>query len=531
MAPETLDSSRGHGFEVDIWALGVILYAMLVGKPPFETDSVQKTYRRIRDCHYAFPEHPKISPAAKALVMALLSREPSQRPSLDSIATHPFLTNGLRPKALPSSALYQCPIFTTVAPTSKENCAPAANAAPAEAAGVPHDPPAGPVSTATVQSAARCPLRPICDAPPPQLRCLSALHAARSEPPALPAGSLHTQQAPPPPPPPLQQQQQQQPQLSIKATEAPIGASARLRAGAPNRAASGQGHEAAATDAPAIHGQAASAPAGSDQRRHAPMRTASSSLEIVRAALARHVAPRPAGMPEPQPQPVEGVPAAVVWVTKWVDYSNKYGLGYQLSNGSVGVLFNDNTRIIADADGVAGEYACRAHGRDLRQPLVMTNYPPELEKKVTLLKYFRTYMDSHLLQPPGSHRTAAAGGAPIAASVYVKWWSRGDQAIAFYLNNSVVQLNFFDHCKLVVAPAADTVVFFNRQRVALTYRMSTTWLGDVADVASRLQLAHAIIEQALAKSTPGSDAAGGGGAPAAAAAAAVAAAAAAGTRL
>jgi hypothetical protein len=34
-----------------------------------------------------------------------------------------------------------------------------------------------------------------------------------------------------------------------------------------------------------------------------------------------------------------------VFITKWIDYSNKYGFGFQLSDKSVGVLFNDNTRI------------------------------------------------------------------------------------------------------------------------------------------------------------------------------------------
>ena len=33
-------------------------------------------------------------------------------------------------------------------------------------------------------------------------------------------------------------------------------------------------------------------------------------------------------------------------VVKFVDFSSKYGLGYMLSNGSYGVLFNDSTKII-----------------------------------------------------------------------------------------------------------------------------------------------------------------------------------------
>jgi polo-like kinase 1 len=40
-----------------------------------------------------------------------------------------------------------------------------------------------------------------------------------------------------------------------------------------------------------------------------------------------------------------------VWVKKWVDYSSKYGLGYILSNGSIGVFFNDSTKIILDVKG------------------------------------------------------------------------------------------------------------------------------------------------------------------------------------
>ena len=41
----------------------------------------------------------------------------------------------------------------------------------------------------------------------------------------------------------------------------------------------------------------------------------------------------------------------VFWISKWVDYSDKYGLGYQLCDTSVGVLFNDSTRLILGADG------------------------------------------------------------------------------------------------------------------------------------------------------------------------------------
>lgn len=40
IAPEILEAKNGHSYEVDIWSLGVIIYTLCVGKPPFETNDV-----------------------------------------------------------------------------------------------------------------------------------------------------------------------------------------------------------------------------------------------------------------------------------------------------------------------------------------------------------------------------------------------------------------------------------------------------------------------------------------------------------
>lgn len=41
----------------------------------------------------------------------------------------------------------------------------------------------------------------------------------------------------------------------------------------------------------------------------------------------------------------------IFWISKWVDYSDKYGIGYQLCDNSVGVLFNDRTKLVLNKDG------------------------------------------------------------------------------------------------------------------------------------------------------------------------------------
>lgn len=40
----------------------------------------------------------------------------------------------------------------------------------------------------------------------------------------------------------------------------------------------------------------------------------------------------------------------VYWVSKWVDYSEKYGLAYMLCDGSCGVAFSDRTKLLMDAN-------------------------------------------------------------------------------------------------------------------------------------------------------------------------------------
>jgi polo-like kinase 1 len=83
IAPEILEAKQGHSYEVDVWSLGVILYTMMIGKPPFETSDVKTTYRRIRMNAYTFPDHIVIPENAKDMISKILTNDPAKRPTLD----------------------------------------------------------------------------------------------------------------------------------------------------------------------------------------------------------------------------------------------------------------------------------------------------------------------------------------------------------------------------------------------------------------------------------------------------------------
>lgn len=103
IAPEILEKGKkGHDHMVDIWSLGIIVFAMLTSKPPFQSSTTDEIYRRARDRDYEWPtpETGKryISQEAKDLVATML-QDADKRPDPDAIVGHPFFTSGYMPVA------------------------------------------------------------------------------------------------------------------------------------------------------------------------------------------------------------------------------------------------------------------------------------------------------------------------------------------------------------------------------------------------------------------------------------------------
>ena len=79
--------------QVDLWSLGVLTYEFLVGKPPFEAESNNETYKRITKVDVKYPSH--VSTEAKDLISRLLRKVPSQRLSLEEVMEHAWIKNNI----------------------------------------------------------------------------------------------------------------------------------------------------------------------------------------------------------------------------------------------------------------------------------------------------------------------------------------------------------------------------------------------------------------------------------------------------
>uniref|UniRef100_A0A7N8XSG7 Serine/threonine-protein kinase PLK4 n=1 Tax=Mastacembelus armatus TaxID=205130 RepID=A0A7N8XSG7_9TELE len=92
ISPEVATRSA-HGLESDVWSLGCMFYAFLMGRPPFDTDTVKHTLSKVVLGEYEMPSH--VSLEAQDLIHQLLQKDPAQRPSLSAVLDHPFMTQSL----------------------------------------------------------------------------------------------------------------------------------------------------------------------------------------------------------------------------------------------------------------------------------------------------------------------------------------------------------------------------------------------------------------------------------------------------
>ncbi|KAL3984781.1 Protein kinase domain family protein [Acanthocheilonema viteae] len=401
IAPEMLDK-KGHSYEVDIWAIGCILYTLLVGKPPFETSSLKDTYNRIKNNNYSIPS--RISSEAEQLIRRLLQTDPEKRPTIHEVSYYAFF-KGYTPSRLPTSCLTMAPKFANTEIPDKRS---ALNELRQENIMLSPE-------ERVRKDLLAAPVRPLTSVP--ELQVLPGVKHRTSDPRA--AGMLH-----------------------------------------------------AAGDHPS-----------------------DCYLSDLCRQLADVVNSKPKDNSNIRDDDLED-PAAmpVFWISKWVDYSDKYGLGYQLCDNSIGVVFNDNTKMVLDAAGEQVQYLGRENDEHY---YTIKHYPEKLQKKITLLQYFKNYMSEHL-QKTGADMPIREGDE-LARLPVLRIWFRTQSAIVLHLSNGTLQLNFFeDHTKLVICPLMGAATYIDSERNFRVLKLSAlAKYGCPKPLLDRLRYAKMMVERLM----------------------------------
>uniref|UniRef100_A0A672JER4 Serine/threonine-protein kinase PLK n=1 Tax=Salarias fasciatus TaxID=181472 RepID=A0A672JER4_SALFA len=405
LSPEVLNK-QGHGCESDIWALGCVMYTMLLGRPPFETTNLKETYRCIREARYSLPS--SLSPQAKQLITNLLAKIPEDRPNLEHILRHDFFTQGFSPERLPASCCHSPPDFHVSSPAKSFF-----KKAAAALFGGKRD----------------------------KVKYYETLNKLTKE-----------------------EEEIYKLQHDLERTVISQQQSKKISEVRPSNRISVDVVE--------------------ETLSHTPIRcledsTTGSVAETVASVLRGCLE----NMPKAHDIPQSSNSCSLQWVTKWVDYSNKYGFGYQLSDHTVGVLFNNGTHMSLLPDRKTIHYYAELGQRSV---FPTCEVPEHFVGQVTVLKYFSHYMEENLMDG-GDLGTMTDAHMP---RLYLLQWLKSDRALMMLFNDGTFQVNFYhDHTKIILCCQRDEymLTYINEDRVSKTFKLSSLLMaGCPTDLRERM---------------------------------------------
>ncbi|KAG5270323.1 hypothetical protein AALO_G00191360 [Alosa alosa] len=106
MAPEVIN---GHEYsqQCDVWSIGVIMYLLLSGEPPFMSSLEERLFELIKKGELTFstPVWDSISDAAKKVVCCLLKVDPAHRITANELLDNPWITGDTTMTATPTNVL------------------------------------------------------------------------------------------------------------------------------------------------------------------------------------------------------------------------------------------------------------------------------------------------------------------------------------------------------------------------------------------------------------------------------------------
>ncbi|XP_030652702.1 inactive serine/threonine-protein kinase PLK5 isoform X5 [Nomascus leucogenys] len=137
----------------------------------------------------------------------------------------------------------------------------------------------------------------------------------------------------------------------------------------------------------------------------------------------------------PATQDPLGEQQRILWAPKWVDYSSKYGFGYQLSDGGSGVLLRDGTHM---ALRPPGGQVCYKPDRGRLETFTLKDVPGPLGAKLAVLQLFAGCLQRQLRE----EGTLPTPMPPAGPGLCLLRFLASEQGLLLLFSNGMVQMSF-----------------------------------------------------------------------------------------
>ncbi|XP_075710952.1 serine/threonine-protein kinase PLK2-like [Rhinoderma darwinii] len=184
------------------------------------------------------------------------------------------------------------------------------------------------------------------------------------------------------------------------------------------------------------------------------------------------------------------VTCPILWVTKWVDYSNKYGFGYQLSDNCTGVLLSDGTHAIFSPHL---QKVCYSTSSQEHITFPEWSPPCKLDIKMRILRFFSQYMKENILEG-GDLRAAPSRSVRTLCLLH---FLKTDQALLMLFSNGTLQVNFYhDRTKIILSKVQQGYLlsFVDRERQSCTLPLSMLQNSCTPFIIQRLEYALMMLQ-------------------------------------
>ena len=484
IAPEILNQKKlggGHSYEVDIWSLGVIMFTLLSGKPPFETRNIQETYRRIKRISYKWPSHTNdISFNAKDLVSRILTVDPSKRPNLMQIIRHPFFTKMNVLKVIPAFILMRKPMKNELIECCAEN-----------------------KDDCKTNDQCRHSNRQLLQNAFRQKNTGSQQPMVKQKeifmdhPPKKPSPVVQHKFVPLPVPKAFDQDCKERnhfnPTVQIK-----------------------QKQETKAVTQPQFENQQIpKIQYNQNILKEVDKLDGNNALPLIENLKISNVQqPKQNNViaeacVHEQREKIEDRAPPIkrkeefIFVVKHCDYSKKYGIGYILSNGFTGIYFNDSTKMNLHRDKHSITYLDE---NDNAQFCSYRNFPAALSKKVKLMQYFDAYLwkmdcDNNEIDRIKEKLRQKERVSDLVINenrICVKKWLQEKYAMLFRLSNNTVQVSFTDSSKLVFQDSS-LIMYQNKHGHKSIYTLDQVYESKQKDLKKRFKYTQQLLVKLQSK--------------------------------